>query len=153
MRLSFTETPSASIRRTLLLRNTLTRMLASERRATSDSDSGNAGSSRGPACTRMISAVAGSKLRKSFAIPTRASGNGTCKLDSGRTATDNDEAEKPPPLRLARGHLSTVEGLEHPTADKCFVVHALHSWRNGRPGVVTEVAVRRAGRDDKVVIG
>src|SRR5262249_19467824 len=80
-------------------------------------------------------------------------GNGACKLDSGRTATDNDEAEQSPPLLLARGHLSMFEGLQHPTADKCCVVHALEAWRKGSPGVLTEVAVRRTGRDDEVVVG
>src|SRR5215469_11156836 len=75
MRRSWTMTPSASIRRTSLLTSTLTPASASERRATSDSDWGNAGSSRGPA------------------------------------------------------------------------------WRKGCPRVFTEVAVRRAGRDDEVVVG
>ncbi len=51
----------------------MTPISASARRATSASDSANAGRSRGPACTKMIRAVAGSKLRKPFAMPTRAS--------------------------------------------------------------------------------
>src|SRR5262249_47702517 len=66
---------------------------------------------------------------------------------------DNDEAEQSPPLRLARGNLSTFEGLQYPTADKCCVVHALEARRKRLPGILTEVAVCRAGRDDEVVIG
>jgi hypothetical protein len=80
-------------------------------------------------------------------------GNGACKLNSSRTSTDNDEAKQSPPFRLARGHLSMFEGLEYATADKCCVVHALEARRKRLPSILTEVAVRRAGRDDKVVIG
>src|SRR5262249_47083141 len=52
-------------------------------------------------------------------------GNGACKLDPCGAAADNDEGGQSPPLHLARGHLGMFEGLQHPTADKSCVFHAL----------------------------
>src|SRR5215472_12580091 len=152
MRRSWTMTPSASIRRTSLLTSTLTPASASERRATSDSDWGNAGSSRGPACSKMISAVAGSKLRKSFSIPTR---------ESSAMAPASSTPVGPPPTmtkvssRRRSTSLAATSACSkaYPTPDKSCVFHALEAWRKGCPGVFTEVAMRRAGRDDEVVVG
>ena len=58
-------------------------------------------------------------------------GNGACKLDSCRTAADNDEGEQSPPLHLARGHLGMFEGFQRPTADKSCVFHALEAGAKG----------------------
>jgi hypothetical protein len=73
MRRPFTVAPSSSIASTRLSTSTSTPNRSSDSRLVCDSSSGNVGSNRGPACTTMIRACAGSKRRKSFSMPQRAS--------------------------------------------------------------------------------
>src|SRR6516164_4273446 len=80
-------------------------------------------------------------------------GDGACQLDPSWTTTDNDESEQSPLLLLAGRNLGMLEGCQYPMANEGCIVHTLQSRCKGRPKIFTEVAVRRPGCDDEIVVG
>ncbi len=74
------------------------------------------------------------------------------KLDAGGAAAHHDEGQPGGPFHRVAFALGALEGGEHAPADLERVFQRLQARRVSRPFVMTEVAVRRTGRQDEVVV-
>ncbi len=79
--------------------------------------------------------------------------DGARHLDPGCAGADNDEGQQPPPLGLVLGELGLLECQEDAAADAGRVLDALQSRRDRGPFVMSEIGVRRPGRDHERVVG
>jgi hypothetical protein len=78
-------------------------------------------------------------------------GDRTGELDARGAAADQDEREERPLLRRIALTLRSLERGQDPPPDLERVLDGLEAGRERRPGVVPEVRVRRAGREDEEV--
>ena len=79
-------------------------------------------------------------------------GDGARHLDAGRAAADDDEGQEAALLGLIGRKLGLLEREQNAAPDARRVFDALEAGRELRPLVVAEIGVRRAGRDDQIVI-
>ena len=99
-------------------------------------------------------ADSGWMLRKSSTqrLP-RDFGERAGQFDAGRPAADDDERQQAL-LRVGIGlALGGLEGQQHPPPDLQRIVERLEARRPRRPFGMAEIGVRRAGRDDQIVVG
>ena len=98
-------------------------------------------------------ADSGRMLRKSCAQRlARDLGERAGQLDAGRPAADDDERQQAALLRRVGLALGRLEREQHPPPHLERIVQRLQSRRARRPLRMAEVGVRRAGRDDQVVV-
>ena len=74
------------------------------------------------------------------------------QLDAGRSAADDHERQQAPLHGGVRLPLRRFERQQHPPPDLERIVERLQPGRARRPLGVAEVRMRRAGRDDQVVV-
>ena len=74
-------------------------------------------------------------------------------LDAGGSGADDDKGHPRSALRRVGAALGTLERADDAGADRQRIGQGLQPRRMPRPVVVAEVAVRRAGCDDQVVVG
>jgi hypothetical protein len=78
--------------------------------------------------------------------------HGAGELDARRTAADDGEGQAGIAFRFAGRGLGALEGIENAAPDHEGVVEGLESGRELLPLVVPEVGVRRAARDEQIVV-
>ena len=74
------------------------------------------------------------------------------QLDAGRPAADDDERQQPPLPAGVGFALGRFERQQHPPPHLERIVERLEAGARGRPFRMTEVGVRRAGREHEVVV-
>ncbi len=92
----------------------------------------------------MLPEVAGERLPRHF-------GDGAGHLHAGRPAADDDECQEAPALALVTRQLGLLERRQDAAADARGILDALEPGRECGPVVMTEIRMRRAGRDDEEV--
>ena len=68
-------------------------------------------------------------------------------------AADDHEGEQPALLGLVLGQLGALEREQEAPADVGRVLDPFQAGRERRPFVMTEIGMRRAGREDQIVVG
>ena len=74
------------------------------------------------------------------------------QFDAGRTAADDDERQQVPLARRVGLALGLLERQQHPPPHRQRIVERLEPGRVRRPLLVAEVRVRRARREDQIVV-
>src|SRR5262249_1105685 len=79
-------------------------------------------------------------------------GDGPGHFDAGRSPTDDDESEQTLPLGIVVGELGLLERQQNASANAGRVFDALEPRCEIDPIVVTEIGMRGACRDHKIVV-
>ena len=79
--------------------------------------------------------------------------DGPSHFDPGRSSADDDKREQTLPFGFLVRELGVLECQQNPSTNAGRVLDTLESGRELRPFVVSEIGVRRSGRNHEVVVG